>query len=417
MKIVMSSGHGKYIRGASGSPVPPELDEVDEARKVVEAVADYWRDSGVEVITFHDDTSHDQSTNLSTIVNAHNRETRDLDVSVHFNAYDGSAHGVEVLYLTQSSLASKVSSAIAAAGSFTNRGAKYRGDLYFLNNTEEPAILLEVCFCDNGGDSNNYRSKFEAICEAIAESISGVQVPSEPPVEELPPVEPEEDSVNITSTVTGDVQIIFNGSPVSGSSRCRNTLAVNMVARGNMVVTINGQEFHNWPRPGQPPTDLPPQQPPEQETAIPANQKDITATVFGGAADNEYSAYPPYDSSGRGPYLNDTDLYVSLPVNIPDAETRERGVRVFKGELSAVGKIMDKGPWVVNDENYVFGDARPIAETCYKNKTPLPSGSGNNAGKVPSNDAGIDLSPALADKIGIDGKGKVDWIFVDEEVA
>jgi hypothetical protein len=91
---------------------------------------------------------------------------------------------------------------------------------------------------------------------------------------------------------------------------------------------------------------------------------------------------------------------------------------VFRGELSAVGKIMDKGPWVVNDDNYVWGDARPIAETCYKNGTPLPSGSGNNAGKVPSNDAGIDLSPALADKIGIEGKGKVDWMFVEEgEVA
>jgi hypothetical protein len=36
---------------------------------------------------------------------------------------------------------------------------------------------------------------------------------------------------------------------------------------------------------------------------------------------------------------------------------------------------------------------------------------------VPTNDAGIDLSPALAEQIGIEGKGKVDWIFVEEEVA
>ena len=33
MKIVISSGHGKYVRGASGL-----IDEVDEARKVVTAV-------------------------------------------------------------------------------------------------------------------------------------------------------------------------------------------------------------------------------------------------------------------------------------------------------------------------------------------------------------------------------------------
>jgi N-acetylmuramoyl-L-alanine amidase len=409
MKIVISSGHGKYIRGASGYPVPPQLDEVDEARKVVEAVADFWRQSGVEVVTFHDNTSHDQNTNLHTIVNFHNNQTRDLDVSVHFNAYDGSAHGTEVLYVTQSSLATKVCNAICAAGPFTNRGGKYRGDLYFLNNTEEPAILLEVCFCDNTGDSNTYRAKFNTICEAIAESISGEQVPIDLPPEEIPPIESEENRVDITVEATGNVTVIANGKThVVGSPACTDKVMLTLAAEGNVYVTVNGEDFH---------VSSAPEEPPPAETSIPANQKNITATIFGGVADNEYSAYGPYDSQGRGPYLNDTDLYVSLPVNIADATVRERGVRVFKGELSAVGKIMDKGPWVVNDDNYVFGDARPIAETCYNNGTPLPSGSGSNAGKVPTNDAGIDLSPALADMIGIDGKGKVDWMFVEDAVA
>ena len=40
MRVVISSGHGKHIRGASGY-----IDEVDEARKVVETVADYLRES------------------------------------------------------------------------------------------------------------------------------------------------------------------------------------------------------------------------------------------------------------------------------------------------------------------------------------------------------------------------------------
>ena len=53
------SGHGKHIRGASGY-----IDEVDEARKVVETVADYLRDTGVEVTTYHDNVSDDQSENL-----------------------------------------------------------------------------------------------------------------------------------------------------------------------------------------------------------------------------------------------------------------------------------------------------------------------------------------------------------------
>ena len=126
MKIVISSGHGKYIRGASGSPVPPQLDEVDEARKVTDRVAEVLQGMGHDVITFHDNTSHDQSTNLSTIVNFHNKQTRTLDVSVHFNAYDHSAHGCEVLYKTQEKLAKTVVDKMCAASGFTNRGPKYR---------------------------------------------------------------------------------------------------------------------------------------------------------------------------------------------------------------------------------------------------------------------------------------------------
>lgn len=191
MRIVISSGHGKYIRGASGYPVPPQLDEVDEARRVVERVAKFLRGADVWVDTFHDDTSTSQNENLNTIVNYHNSATRDLDVSVHFNAYDGSAQGTEVLYVTQEGLSEEVCAAICGAGGFTNRGAKYRGDLFFLNSTEMPAILIEVCFCDNTGDSNKYNENFDSICEAIASALSGEAV-GLPPRPDWPPIEAQQ---------------------------------------------------------------------------------------------------------------------------------------------------------------------------------------------------------------------------------
>jgi hypothetical protein len=166
-------------------------------------------------------------------------------------------------------------------------------------------------------------------------------------------------------------------------------------------VVVNGEEFHNAP--------------PLEEPGIQDNHKNIEATVFGGEADNEYSAYPPYDSSGRGPYMDDESLYVALPFSFPLDRWPDNvpKVRVYCGELSAVGVVADKGPWVVNDDAYVNGEARPIAETCHDEDAPLPAGSGPNAGKVPSNRAGIDLSPALAERIGIDGKGHVSWEFVE----
>lgn len=406
MKIAMSSGHGKYIRGASGSPIPPELDEVDQARIVVDRSAEILNAmDGVTCVTFHDNISDDQSENLNRITDWHNEQVRDYDVSVHFNAYDGSAHGVEVLYVTQQSLASKISGAIASAGAFTNRGAKKRTDLHFLNATEQPAVLIETCFCDNTPDCNKYNATLEAICVAIAEELSGQEVTDQPPVEEVPPPdqgESGENRVEILGKVTGDVAVIINGSQiVKGSPRCRNMVRMRITMHGDVVVTINGQDFHN-----KPPTE---EQPPATGPA--ANHAEIETTVFGGASDPNNSAYPPYG------YLNDSDLYVALPYSFPNSmfPNSPPRVRVYCGELSAVGEVRDKGPWTTDDEAYVMGTARPIAETCHDMGAPLPSGP--NAGKVPSNRAGLDLSPALASKVGLQGKGLCNWEFVEDEVA
>jgi N-acetylmuramoyl-L-alanine amidase len=169
MRVVISSGHGKYIRGASGL-----IDEVDEARKVVPKVRKLLLAAGHECIEFHDDISTTQDQNLKAIVNYHNKQVRDLDVSVHFNAYtptDG-GRGTEVLYLTQYDLADLMCKAISQDGGLINRGPKKRSDLYFLNKTEEPAILIEVCFVDAGADVEAYQRRFEDICEAIAQSIA-----------------------------------------------------------------------------------------------------------------------------------------------------------------------------------------------------------------------------------------------------
>lgn len=192
--IIISSGHGKYVRGASGY-----LDEVDEARRVVERVADFLIGAGFEVKTYHDNYSHSQNENLNRIVNFHNSHARDLDVSVHFNAYQttSSPMGTECLYVSQVELADIVSSNIAAVSGLKNRGPKQRTDLFFLNNTNEPAILIETCFVDSRADEEIYQAEFDNICQAIAESIAGrtiegIEPPERPERPERPePGEPE----------------------------------------------------------------------------------------------------------------------------------------------------------------------------------------------------------------------------------
>src|SRR4029077_7008959 len=181
MKIAISSGHAKNCQGASDI-----LNEVDEARKVVSKVADYMGDSCVGV--FNDNVSTTQNENLNAIVNWHNSKIRDKDVSVHFNAYQHTTKpmGTECLYVTQEDAAAEVSGGISAASGLINRGPKKRTDLFFLNKTNKPEILIEVCFVDSAVDAELYRRYFDELCAAISAAITGkAPEPTPPP---SPPV-------------------------------------------------------------------------------------------------------------------------------------------------------------------------------------------------------------------------------------
>jgi len=192
MKVVISSGHGKHVRGASGY-----IDEVDEARLVVEQVALQLRASGVGVTTFHDDVSQSQGENLDRIVDFHNSKTRDLDISVHFNAYNTTTKpmGSEVLYVSSTGhdWANLVVDAICGVSGLVNRGPKERTDLAFLNGTDEPAILIETCFVDSKADVDIYHAKFLEICNAIAGAIAGEEA--------VPPPATSDDALTIDQVV------------------------------------------------------------------------------------------------------------------------------------------------------------------------------------------------------------------------
>lgn len=172
--VAISSGHSTLVRGASDL-----IDEVDEATRVVDQVANVLRSWGVIAYVFHDTTSTTQNENLNRIVDWHNSKSRVLDVSVHFNANEPTSKpmGTECLYLTQDALAGEMARAVADAGDLVNRGAKYRSDLFVLNNTDMPCILIEVCFVDSQADVDSYEKHFKSICRAIATTIAeGVPV-------------------------------------------------------------------------------------------------------------------------------------------------------------------------------------------------------------------------------------------------
>jgi len=196
MRIAISSGHGLFVRGARGL-----IDEVDEARLVTDRVAAILRQAGISVNAFHENNMRTASANVNEIVRHHNSQTRDLDVSIHFNSTatgvtEDRAIGVEVLHFTGNqptrALAGRVASAISNASGLLLRhkqdsGAVARNNIGFLNNTTAPAILIEVCFVVSRTDVRLYRQYFEEICYAIASSISGRTIPVAPPPVVTPP--------------------------------------------------------------------------------------------------------------------------------------------------------------------------------------------------------------------------------------
>jgi len=119
-----------------------------------------------------------------------------------------------------------------------------------------------------------------------------------------------------------------------------------------------------------------------------AKQTGITATMFG---NGEPSAY--------GGQVDDNKPGVALPFRFSGDRPR---VRVIKGDRSVDCDIVDVGPWNTDDPYWQSG-ARPQAE------------SGTDTRGRRTNRAGIDLTFAAAAAIQLDGKGIVDWHFIDAQ--
>ena len=125
--------------------------------------------------------------------------------------------------------------------------------------------------------------------------------------------------------------------------------------------------------------------------------ENITATEFGGGGDDQDSAYPDID------WINSATMGVALPYKW---KTTPRPKVVVSGPMGeTTTDVVDLGPWNLDDEGYVLGTARPMAEQQYKNGTSAQNG------QVPTNDAGIDLTEPIARIVGVSGKGKVRWKF------
>lgn len=130
----------------------------------------------------------------------------------------------------------------------------------------------------------------------------------------------------------------------------------------------------------------------------------INATEFGGGSESGMD-------SAYGGKVHGDEPEAALPARLPMAkEQRQILVTNPKNKNSVVCLVNDVGPHNITDDYWNKG-TRPKAEEQFRNNTKAENGH------VPTNDAGIDLTPAAMDALGVPGKINTRQVHVDWRFA
>lgn len=186
--IILSKAHSKKVQGASKF-----INEVDESIRVVNRVEQICNEiKKNSIITYQETTATNKKDNLNNIIKFHNSKSKDLNISLHFNSatfngkdYTNEPVGIETLYCSENGkkVAEKYQEKLVKVSGLKNRGAKKFNNLGFLNKTTGTSILIELCFVNSKKDVEIYQNKFEDICIALAELITGEKYNKKPNVE------------------------------------------------------------------------------------------------------------------------------------------------------------------------------------------------------------------------------------------
>ena len=165
--IVIDPGHGGHDPGA----VSFGRNEKDIALSISKKINANLKTLGFKTIMTR---STDVYIPLSERYSIANRNNADTFVSIHLNAGASSAAGIETLYKTNQTLASKIQTEIISATNGKDRGLKYRSDLAVLNGTKMPAALVETGFISNATESSQLATSSyqDKLAVSIAKGIA-----------------------------------------------------------------------------------------------------------------------------------------------------------------------------------------------------------------------------------------------------
>lgn len=145
MKILIDAGHRNNSNdfGASGNGLRESALALAISQKLKAELEKHG------IIVFMSRESESDVISLEHRTTKANNLKVDLYVSVHINAFNGQAAGIECLYYADDALAKDMTNRMCKLTNARSRGAKQRKDLHVLRETKMDAVLVECGFIDN----------------------------------------------------------------------------------------------------------------------------------------------------------------------------------------------------------------------------------------------------------------------------
>lgn len=174
MKVFLSVGHSILKSGACTS-ADGEVQEYAYCKTLAPYVKKYLEQAGasVDLVICPERQFSTSGQERDYKIPRENAGNYDLACELHLNCFNGAARGTETYYKTSRGkvYADRVNAKLATL--FPDRGVKTK-NLYMLNQTKAPAILIEVFFCDSKADYLTAKNEgYDTIGRLIAEGITG----------------------------------------------------------------------------------------------------------------------------------------------------------------------------------------------------------------------------------------------------
>lgn len=170
LKFAIDAGHGGTDPGAVG---PNGLAEAPTVLVICYELAKLLQDAGHQTILTRKAESY---VGLGERCEMANDWAAAYFISVHCNSNGPDAVGIETLYKTDSgkALATPIQRELVKATGDRDRGLKQRTNLYVLNGTRMPSVLVEVGFISNPATERELMQPdyLSVLAGAIAQGLS-----------------------------------------------------------------------------------------------------------------------------------------------------------------------------------------------------------------------------------------------------